>query len=121
MTATLPANNTRRQELSSQRTQIIRHVAKLSQHSGVVKVADSWIASATERDRACMAQDFPKTLRTLYRGCRGWTFYWFTDNDAAVSNVERQCHEICNPGHGSPSQSYQSLRSAGTASNFPRA
>jgi hypothetical protein len=68
-----------------------------------------------------MAQDFPKTLRTLYRGCRGWTVYWFTDNDAAVSNIERQCHEICNSGHGSPSQSYQSLRSAGTASNFPRA
>jgi hypothetical protein len=28
-------------------------------------------------------------LRTLYRGCNG-----FTNNDAAVSNIERQRHEI---------------------------
>src|ERR1700677_4856889 len=99
MTATLPANNTRRHELSSQRTQIIRHVAKLSQHSGIAKVAGSWIASATERDRACMAQHFPETLSTLYRGYRAWTFYRFTDKDTAVSNIERQRHEICNCGH----------------------
>jgi hypothetical protein len=96
MTATLPANNTRRHELSSQRTQIIRHVAKFSQHSGIVKVAGSRIARAAERDRACVAQHFPKTLRTLYRGCRGWTFYWFTDNDAAAhaQNTEEIWREM---------------------------
>jgi len=58
----------------------------------------SWIASAAECDRACMAQ--PKTLRTLYRGCRAWTFYRFTNNNAAIRNIERQRHEICNSGHG---------------------
>jgi hypothetical protein len=68
-----------------------------------------------------MAQHFPKTVRTHYRGCRAWTFHRFTNNDAAVSNIERQRHEICNSGHGSPSQSYQSLRSGGTGSNLPRA
>jgi hypothetical protein len=60
----------------------------------------------------------PKTLRMLNRGCRGWTFYRLTNNDAAVSNIERQRHEICNSGHGSPTQSYQSLRSGGTGSSF---
>jgi hypothetical protein len=45
-----------------------------------------------------MTQYFPKTLRTLYRGCRAWTFNGFTNNDAAVSNIERQRNEIRNPG-----------------------
>jgi hypothetical protein len=29
-------------------------------------------------------------LRTLNRGCRAWTFNRFTNNDASVSNIERQ-------------------------------
>jgi hypothetical protein len=93
---------------------------RLSQYGRIVEIARGWIASATERDRTCMAQHFPKTVRTLYRGCRAWTFYRFTDNDAAVGNIERQRHEICNSGHGSPAQSYQSLRSGGTGSNLLR-
>lgn len=40
------------------------------------------------------------TLRTLYRGCRGWTFNGFTNNDAAVSNIEWQRNEIRSSGHG---------------------
>jgi hypothetical protein len=52
---------------------------------------------------------------------QAWTFYRSTNNDAAVSNIERQCHEICNSGYGSPTQSYQSLRSRGTGSNLPGA
>ena len=55
-----------------------------------MEIAGSWITSAAERDRAGIAQHFPKTVRTLYRGCGTWTFYRFTDNDAAVSNIERQ-------------------------------
>src|ERR1019366_1989170 len=105
----------------SKHTQIIRHNAEPAQHGRIVEIARSWITSATERDRTCMTQYFPKTLRTHYRGCGTWTFYRFTDNDAAVSNIERQRHEICNSGHGSPTQSYQSLRSGGTGSNLPRA
>ena len=35
-----------------------------------------------------MTQYFPKTLRTHYRGCGTWTFYRFTNNDAAVGNIE---------------------------------
>ena len=42
-----------------------------------MEIARSWIASAAERDRACMAQHFPKTLRTHYRGCGTLTFYRF--------------------------------------------
>jgi hypothetical protein len=74
--------------VQSQRTQIIWHVAELSQYGRIVEIAGSWIASPTERDRTCMTQYFPKTLRTLYRGCRAWTFYRFTDNNAAVGNIE---------------------------------
>src|SRR5258706_7386412 len=93
----------------SQSTQIIRHVADLSQHSRIAELAGRWITSATERNRACMAQYFPKTFCTLYRGCRACTFNGFTNNDAAVSNVEWQRHEISNSGHGlTPTQSYQS-------------
>jgi hypothetical protein len=61
--------------VQSQRTQIIRHVAEFSKHGRIVEIAGSWITSATERDRTCMTQYFPKTLRTLYRGCGVWTFY----------------------------------------------
>jgi hypothetical protein len=60
-------------------------------------------------------------MRTLYPGTWIWTFYKFADNDVAVCTIERQRHEICNPGHGSPTQSYQSLRSRGTGSNLPHA
>jgi hypothetical protein len=47
-----------------------------------------------------MTKYFPKTLSTLYRGCRAWTFNGFTNNDVAVRNINRQHHEICNSGHG---------------------
>jgi hypothetical protein len=52
----------------SQSTQIIRHIAELSQHSRIPEVSGSWIASATKRDRTCVTQHFPKTFRPLYRG-----------------------------------------------------
>jgi hypothetical protein len=40
----------------SQRTQIARHVAELSQHGRVMEIASSGITRAAERDRTCMAQ-----------------------------------------------------------------
>jgi hypothetical protein len=55
---------------SSQRTQIIRHIAELSQHSRVREIAGGRITSAAERDRAGMAHRFTEIVRTLYRG--GW-------------------------------------------------
>jgi hypothetical protein len=95
---TLAANSERHCVIvpaTSQRPQIIRHVAELSQHSCIAEIAGRRITCATERDRTCMAQYLPKALRTLYRGCGTG----FTNNDAAVSNIKRQCHEVCNPGH----------------------
>jgi hypothetical protein len=74
----------------SQRTQIIRHVAEFPNDFGIAEIASRRITSATERDRACMTQYFPKTLRTLYRGCRARTFNAFTNNDAAVSTSNAQ-------------------------------
>ena len=76
----------------SQRAQIIRHIAALSQHSRIAEVARIAKSPVRLNATACMAQHFPKTLRTLYRGCGAKTFYWFTNNDAAVSNIERQRH-----------------------------
>jgi hypothetical protein len=59
--------------------------------------------------RLNVTQYFPKTLRTLYRGWRAWTFNGFANNDAAVSNIEWQRNEISNSGHDfAPTQSYQS-------------
>jgi hypothetical protein len=55
---------------SSQRTQIIRHIPELAQHGRIAEIARGGSASTVERDRACMAQHFPETLRTLYRGDR---------------------------------------------------
>src|ERR1700684_4439574 len=68
----------------SQRAQIIRHIAALSQHSRIAEVARIAGSPVRLNATACMAQHFPKTLRTLYRGCGAKTFYWFTNNDAAV-------------------------------------
>jgi hypothetical protein len=66
-----------------------------------------------------------KGLAHVLSRLKAWTFYRSTNNDAAFSNIERQCHEICNSGYGSPTQSYQSLRSRGsvlaTSDSFPRA
>jgi hypothetical protein len=103
----------------SQRAQIIRHVAELLQDSRIAEIAGRWITSATKRDRSRMAQYFPKTLRTPYRSGRAWTFYRFTNDDAAVSNIEWQRDEICNSF--TPTQSYKSFRSRGGSSNLPRA
>jgi hypothetical protein len=41
---------------NSQRTQILRHIAELSQHGRIAEIAGRRITSATERDRACMTQ-----------------------------------------------------------------
>ena len=84
---------------ASQRTQIIRHVAELSQHRRIVEIAGRRIARATERDCTSMTQHFPRTLRPLYRGCGAQTFNRLTNNDAAVRDIERLRDEICNSGH----------------------
>jgi hypothetical protein len=62
-----------RRMVTSQRTQIVRHVAELSQHSRIAEITRGRIARAAECDRACMTQYFPKTLRTPNRDCRVWT------------------------------------------------
>ena len=76
-----------RRMVISQRAQIIRHVAELSQHGRIAEIAGCRMTCAAERDRACMPQDFPKTLRTLYRHCRACAFKGFANNDRAFSNI----------------------------------
>jgi hypothetical protein len=67
----------------SQRAQIIRHIAELSQHGRIAEITRGWITCAAERDCACMTQYFPKTLGAFYSGSWAWTFNGFANNDAA--------------------------------------
>jgi hypothetical protein len=51
-----------------------------------------------------MTQYFAQAFRTPYRGCGAWALDGFTDNNAAVSNIERQGNEIGNSGHDTHSR-----------------
>jgi hypothetical protein len=44
----------------SQRAQIVRHVAELSQHSRIAEIASSWITSPAKRDGTCV---WPNTFQ----------------------------------------------------------
>src|ERR1700730_8073833 len=83
----------------SQRAQIIRHIAELSDHLGVAEIAGGRITGAAECDCTCMTQYFARAFRTPYRCCGAWALDRFTNNNAAVSNIERQGNEIGNSGH----------------------
>ena len=82
-----------------QRAQIFRHVAELSQHSRIAEIAGRRITGATECDCTGMTQYLAQAFGTPNRDRRVWTLDGFTDNNAAVSNVERQRNEISNSGH----------------------
>jgi hypothetical protein len=65
----------------------------------VVEFADLEIGSAAERYRPSMAKYLPKSLRTLYRGGRARAVNGFTSSNAAINEIERQCHEKSDFGH----------------------
>jgi len=68
----------------------------------VVEFADLEIGSAAERYRPSMAKYLPKPLRALYRGGRARAVNGFTSSNAAINEIERQCHERNDFGHRFP-------------------
>jgi hypothetical protein len=51
--------------IRSQRTQIIRHIAELSDHLGIAEIARSRVTGAAECDRAEVASGGAQAVRTL--------------------------------------------------------
>jgi hypothetical protein len=63
--------------------------AELSQDGRIAEITGRWITCAAKRDRTCMTQYLPKTLRVLNRGS-GLGHSMGSPTDAAVSNIKRQ-------------------------------
>jgi hypothetical protein len=59
----------------------------------IVEFADLEIGSAAERYRTSMAKYLPKPFRALYRGGGARAVNRFASNNAAINEIERQCHE----------------------------
>jgi hypothetical protein len=68
----------------------------------IVEFADLEIGRANERYSASMAEYSPKPLRTFYCGGGTRAFDRFTSSDAAIDEIERQCHEKSDFCHRSP-------------------
>jgi len=62
------------------------------------------IARAAERYRASMAKYLPKRLCTFYRGGGARAIDGFTGDNAAINEIEGQCHEAVDFSHGVPTQ-----------------
>jgi hypothetical protein len=59
----------------------------------VVEFADLEIGSAAERYRTSMAKYLPKPFRAVYRGGGARAVNGFASSNAAINEIERQCHE----------------------------
>jgi len=81
---------------------LVRHLPKPAQHVPVVKFALFEIAGAAERDGAGAPQDFPLPLRGLYCARGTCAVDGFAGNQAAVDEIERQCHEMSDFDHECP-------------------
>jgi hypothetical protein len=92
----------------SQRAQIIRHVAELSNHLGITEFADGGITSAAECDCTDMPFFTGKRFGPHYSRVGIKAFDRLARCNAIISSDERQRHVIRHIDHGS-TQSYQSL------------
>src|SRR5258705_6941858 len=81
---------------------LVCHLPKSAKQMLVVEFADLEIGSAAERYRPSMAKYLPKRLRALYRGGRVRAINGFTGSNAAINEIERQCHERNDFGHSDP-------------------
>jgi hypothetical protein len=68
----------------------------------IVEFADLKIGRADERYSASMAEYPPKPLRPLYCGRGAGAFNRLTSGNAAINEIERQCHEKRDFSHRSP-------------------
>jgi hypothetical protein len=81
---------------------LVGDLPKSAKHMLIVEFADLEIGRADERYSARMAKYPPKPLRTFYCGGRARAFDRFTSGNAAISEIEGQCHEKSDFRHGSP-------------------
>jgi hypothetical protein len=75
---------------TSQRAQIVRHVARLLDYLGVVEIPGSTIASASKRDRTNMALLARKRFRARHDRGRIEAFCWLACRDAIVGRDKRE-------------------------------
>jgi hypothetical protein len=74
-------------------SELVCDLPKSAKHMLIVEFADLEIGRADERYSASMAEYLPKPLRTLYCGGGARAFNRFTSSNAALNEIERQCHE----------------------------
>jgi hypothetical protein len=81
---------------------LVCDLPKSAKHMLEVEFADLKIGRADERYGASMAEYFPKPFRAFYCGRGASAFNGFPSDNAAISEIERQCHEKSDFCHGSP-------------------
>jgi hypothetical protein len=81
---------------------LVCDLAKSAKHMLIVEFADLEIGRADERYSASMAEYPPKPLSTFYCGRGACAFNRFTSGNAAINEIERQCHEKSDFCHRSP-------------------
>ena len=74
---------------TSQRTQVVRHVAELLDHLGVAEIAGGWITRSAKRDRANVPL-FARQRLSAHHGCIGIeAFRRLPSRHAVVTGDER--------------------------------
>jgi hypothetical protein len=79
---------------------LVCDLPKPAKHMLIVEFTDLEIGGSDERCGPGMAEYPPKPLRTFYRGSGACTFNRFTSGNAAIDEIERQCHEKSDFCHG---------------------
>ena len=72
---------------------LVCHLPKSAKQMLMIEFADPEIGSADERYRTSMAKYLPKPFRALYRGGGARAVNRFASSNAAINEIERQCHE----------------------------
>jgi hypothetical protein len=80
---------------------LVCDLPKSAKHMLIVEFADLEIRRADERYSASMAEYLPKPPRTFYCGGGARAFNRFTSSNAAIIEIERQCHEKSDVCHRS--------------------
>jgi hypothetical protein len=81
---------------------LVCDLPKSAEHMLIVEFAHLEISRADERYSASMAEYLPEPLRTFYCGGGACAFKRFTSSNAAINEIERQCHEKSDFCHRSP-------------------
>jgi hypothetical protein len=83
-----------RARVSSECAQIIRHVAKFPDHSGIAEITRSRITREAKRDRADVTFLAQKRLSAHHDRDRIEAFHWLTSRNAVIGGDEWQSNVI---------------------------